>query len=238
LEQNSILEQNLIDIRRQIGLSALKSGRKPEDITLVGVTKTVGAERVREAAALGLTELGENKVQELLSKFEAVPDVRWHMIGRLQTNKVRYVIDKAVMIHSLDSLRLAREIDGRAAAKSLKMDVLIEVNIGGEPQKGGVPPSELREFADTISEFPALRLRGLMTITPYVENAELSRHFFKKMYQLFVDIERRKRHNVDSAAEAAPLFDTLSMGMTNDFAVAIEEGATMVRIGTGIFGVR
>jgi len=229
------ISENLAEIKSQIARAAAKSGRKPEEITLVAVTKTVGAARVNEAVSLGVTELGENRVQELLTKYDEVPGVSWHMIGRLQTNKVKFIIDKVRMIHSLDSLRLAEEISRRAAAASLTMDALVEVNIGGEAQKGGVAPAELGEFVEKAALLPAIRLRGLMTVAPVVVKSEESRHYFREMRHLFIDIRQKSRHNESNGKIR---FDTLSMGMTGDFAVAVEEGATMVRIGSGLFGAR
>lgn len=226
--------ERLADIRRRIAVAAQNSGRKASDITLVGVTKTVDAARVAEFVSLGGEALGENRVQELVAKAAQLKEMgmspQWHMIGRLQTNKVKAVVGLVVLIHSVDSLRLAREIDKRAADLGVRQDVLAEVNISGESTKAGLAPAEVAGFVKQLQEFPNIRLRGLMTLAPLVEHPEDSRYCFRKMKQLFIDISSFFKDN--------RYMDTLSMGMSGDFEIAIEEGANMVRIGTGIFGGR
>lgn len=224
------ISENVNDILKRIELSAKKSGRSLADITVVGVTKTVGVLRINELVSLGISNLGENKVQELLNKYDRVENVSWHMIGHLQTNKVKYIIDKTCLIHSVDSLKLAEEIQRRAEQKNLIKDVLIEINIANENTKYGVMPEAAEALAHEISKMKNVRLRGLMCIAPFVENSEQNRPYFIEMRNLFIDICGKIADNV--------YMDCLSMGMTNDFEIAIEEGSTMVRIGTGIFGAR
>ena len=210
------IQQNIAEVEKRVADAAARAGRKPEDVLLLAVSKTKPVEVIKEAVACGLTSLGENKVQEIMEKYEPMgPDVHWHLIGHLQTNKVKYIIDKVDMIHSVESLRLAEEINKRAAAKDLVMDVLVEVNMADEESKFGVKPEEVR---------------GLMTVAPFVENPEENRVYFRKMRELLVDMNGKKIDNIN--------MDTLSMGMTGDYEVAIEEGATIVRVGTGIFGER
>ena len=226
------IKQNLIDIQENIALAAHKSGRKPEDITLVGVTKTIPTKHIQEALTLGVTHFGENRVQELLPKYEFFGEKPplWHMIGHLQSNKVKSIIDKVELIHSLDSLRLAEEINKRAAQHNLKADVLIEINIAEEDTKQGVTVENANILLEQMTQLPNICTRGLMCIAPYVENSEQNRIYFEKMHKLFIDIQSRCLHNVDMRF--------LSMGMTGDYEVAIEEGANIIRVGTGLFGDR
>jgi pyridoxal phosphate enzyme (YggS family) len=217
-------------INEKIAAAARKSGRRPEDITLVGVTKTVGADSINEVVASGVTVLGENRVQEFLSKYEAVtPKPDWHIIGHLQTNKVKNIIDKVSMIQSVDSLRLAEEINKHAILAGKVMDILIEVNIEKENSKYGLHPEQLSAFIEKASLLSNIRLCGLMSIPPIQKNAEFSRKSFIKLERLFVDNQQKRVHNC---------WHTLSMGMSGDFCEAIEEGSTMVRIGTALFGNR
>lgn len=179
----------------------------------------------------GIRDFGENKVQELTEKYEVMPsDIKWHMIGHLQRNKVKYIVDKAELIHSVDSVRLAETISREAVKKEVTVDILIEVNVAEEESKFGLKTEEVVSMVEKIAEFPNIRIRGLMTIAPYVENSEENRTIFKKLRKLSVDIAEKNIDNVNMSV--------LSMGMTNDYEVAIEEGATMVRVGTGIFGER
>lgn len=224
------IKENLITIEENITAAAKKSGRRREDILLLAVSKTVDIPRMEEAKALGLIDMGENKPQEINRKFYEIEGIRWHQIGHLQTNKVKYVIDKVCLIHSVDSLKLAEEINKRAGAKGLVMDILIEVNIGGEEAKHGVPPDEAENLAVQISRLPNVRVKGLMTVAPFVEDPEDNRGYFRQMKKLFVDIMNKNYDNID--------MEYLSMGMTNDYIIAIEEGANIVRIGTGLFGAR
>ncbi len=208
----------------------VRSGRT-DDMTLIAVSKTHPAADIATLYESGVRDFGENKVQELVDKYEQLPkDIRWHLIGHLQRNKVKYIIDKVCLIHSVDSLRLAEEISREAVKKDLTVDILLEVNVAGEESKFGIRPEEAQELAERIAALPGIRIRGLMTIAPFVEDAEDNRKYFAKLKQLSVDIMRKNTHNVS--------MDILSMGMTGDFEVAIEEGATLVRVGTAIFGAR
>ena len=202
-----------------------------EDVTLIAVSKTKPVSMIEELLPLGVRDFGENKVQELTAKEEVLPkDIRWHMIGHLQRNKVKYVIDKACMIHSVDSLRLAQEISKEAVKHALVMPVLIEVNVAGEESKFGVSVEEAPSLVDALSQSPGIQVNGLMTIAPYVEDPEENRYVFRNLRKLSVDIREKNFDNVT--------MNVLSMGMTGDYEVAIEEGATHVRVGTGIFGER
>lgn len=224
------IKENLDLINEKITIAAEKSGRKREDVLLLAVSKTVDIPRIKEAVDLGLVDLGENKPQEINWKYFEIENVRWHQIGHLQTNKVKYIIDKVCLIHSVDSLKLAEEISKRAKAKDITMDVLVEINIAGEEAKSGVPLSEAEELAVEISKLDNIRVKGLMTVAPFVENPEDNREYFKQMKKLFVDIKEKNYNNID--------MQYLSMGMTNDYEIAVEEGANIVRIGTGLFGAR
>jgi pyridoxal phosphate enzyme (YggS family) len=196
----------------------------------VAATKTFGVETIKEAIACGITDIGENKVQELNEKYPYLRnEVEFHFIGHLQTNKVKYIIDKVKLIHSLDSIKLAEEIDKRAKQKSLIIDCLVEINIGGEESKYGIPPEEMHNFVKEMGKYDNIRIRGLMTIAPYLPPEEV-RPYFRKMKKLFEELKEIKQHNVQ--------VEFLSMGMSNDYWVAVEEGANIVRIGTSIFGQR
>ena len=208
----------------------MRSGRRPEDVTLMAVTKLHSVDEINEAVAAGATDLGENRVQELLEKYDAVRPVRWHLIGHLQTNKVKQIIDKVVMIHSVDSLHLAQEIDKRAAAAGIVMDILIEINSANEATKSGIDASELKDLAsEIVASCANVRVCGIMCIPPMGEDA---RPYFRAAKALF---DGMKEWNLD-AARFAPT--VLSMGMSGDFEEAIEEGATIVRVGSSIFGAR
>lgn len=225
------MEQNIAQVRQNIAQAAKKAGRNPEDILLLAVSKTKPVEQIKEAVSCGLTSLGENKVQEIMDKYEPMGEgIHWHLIGHLQTNKVKYIIDKVDMIHSVESIRLAEEIEKRAAAKNKVMDILVEINIAQEESKFGIPVNEVESFLQELSKFSHICIRGLMTVAPFVENPEENRLYFRKMRELLVDINAKKIDNIN--------MDVLSMGMTGDYMVAIEEGATIVRVGTGIFGER
>lgn len=207
-----------------------RSGRNPEDITLISVTKTHGAELINEAIDVGAKDIGENKAQELCNKYDDVKPVRWHFIGHLQTNKVKTIVDKVVMIHSVDSDKLASEIDKRAKSSGVVMDILVEINIGMEDSKSGATEEEARDLIKKIrDEYQNLRVRGLMCVPPITDNPENSRKYFKKLKDIFDSIKE---------LSGDENFDTLSMGMSGDYEVAIEEGATVVRVGTAIFGAR
>lgn len=227
----SVIAQNLEEVRNNIVKAAKKSGRMPEDVTLIAVSKTKPVSMLLEAYNAGCRDFGENKVQEILEKYEQMPpDTRFHMIGHLQRNKVKYIIDKVVLIHSIDSLRLAEEISKEAGKKQVEMDILIEVNVAGEETKFGTSQEETLSLIREITRLPRLNVKGLMTIAPYVENPEENRKYFTKLRQLAVDIMSQNIDNVK--------IEVLSMGMTGDYPVAVEEGATCVRVGTGIFGER
>jgi pyridoxal phosphate enzyme (YggS family) len=226
------IKLNLADIRVKIAAAAQKSGRTADEITLIGVTKTIDIDRIKIMRENGVTEFGENKVQEILAKYESFSNekVAWHMIGHLQTNKVKQIIDKVTMIDSVDTIKLAEEIAKKACQIGKTMDVLLEINIANEESKYGIAPDCAEKFALEASALEGIRIKGLMCVAPFVEKPEQNRGNFKLMKQLFIDIQA-KMHNNRTMSH-------LSMGMTNDYEVAIEEGATIVRIGTGIFGER
>ncbi|NLP29897.1 MAG: YggS family pyridoxal phosphate-dependent enzyme [Clostridiales bacterium] len=204
---------------------------KPDDVLLVAVTKTRSAEEINKAIDCGITDIGENKVQEILEKYDYVKPVRWHMIGHLQTNKVKYIIDKVSLIHSVDSLKLAKEINRRAGNKGITMDVLIQVNVAQEDSKYGIDAEEAVPLIEEIlKNYENIRVRGLMTIAPFEENPEDVRKYFKQLKALYDSCATIKHERLD--------FKYLSMGMTNDYEVAIEEGSNLIRIGTAIFGER
>lgn len=225
------LQENLMNIKKKISESAEKAGVDPNDINIIAVSKTKSPELIQKAVDCGVTLLGENKVQEAESKIDKVKgDVKWHMIGHLQRNKAKLAVELFSMIQSVDSLRLAKEINKRAEEINKVMDVLIQINIGNEPSKYGFDYDETVEAVEQISKLPFVKIKGLMTIAPFEENPEDVRIYFKKMNEMFKKIKQMEIENVD--------MDFLSMGMTHDYCVAIEEGSNMVRIGTGIFGER
>ena len=226
-----MIKENLQEIEKNILKACEKAGRKREEVTLIAVSKTKPVSMLEEVYEKGIRDFGENKVQEMCDKFEVLPkDIRWHMIGHLQTNKVKYLMDKAYLIHSVDSLKLANEIEKYASKCNKNMDILIEVNIAGEESKFGLAKEEVLALIQDIAKLPHLRIKGLMTIAPYVENPEDNRLYFRQIKQLSVDINNQ---NIDNVS-----MDILSMGMSGDYTVAIEEGATIVRVGTSIFGER
>lgn len=227
-----MISENMKHVQGRIEKACEKSGRKVEDITLIAVSKTKPIEALKEAYEAGARDFGENKVQELLDKIPQMPsDIRWHMIGHLQRNKVKYIIDKVYLIHSVDSLRLAEEISKEAVKHSLTANILVEVNVAAEESKFGVSLDEASGLVEEIAKLPGICIKGLMTIAPFVDNEEENRVYFQKLKQLSVDIMRK---NVDNRI----ISEELSMGMTGDYTVAVEEGATYVRVGTGIFGER
>ena len=226
-----MIRENLTDVERRIKEACLRCGREPSSVRLIAVSKTKPAEMIQEAIAAGILDFGENKPQELRDKYDILPkNLRWHMIGNLQRNKVKYVVGRAVMIHSLGSDELAESIEKEAEKKDLIMPVLAEVNMAGESSKSGLTPEETEAFLRRVSSMKHLKVKGLMTIAPMTEFPEENRVYFRELRNLAVDIDRKNIDNVD-------MYE-LSMGMTGDFEVAIEEGATMVRVGTGIFGAR
>mgnify|MGYP003288459849 CR=1 FL=1 len=226
-----MLASNLQEVESKIMEACKKVGRSREDITLIAVSKTKPVSMLKEIYDLGIRDFGENKVQELTDKEPQLPaDLRWHMIGHLQRNKVKQVIDKAVLIHSVDSVRLAKAIETEAAKKDINVHILLEVNVAEEDSKFGLKLNEVLPAVVEIATMPHVRIKGLMTIAPFVENPEENRTVFAQLQKLSVDIAEK---NIDNVS-----VDILSMGMTNDYQVAIEEGATMIRVGTGIFGER
>ena len=226
-----MIRENLEKVQNNISIACTKANRSANDVTLIAVSKTKPVELLQEAYDAGVRDFGENKVQEIMDKYDKLPsDIRWHMIGHLQRNKVKYIIDKVVLIHSVDSLRLAEEISKQAQKHNLTMPILIELNIGAEDTKFGTSLEEAIALVKEISLLPNIQIKGLMTVAPFVDDAEENRHYFNAMKHLSVDI---MKENIDNVC-----MDILSMGMTGDYEVAVEEGATMVRVGTGIFGLR
>lgn len=225
------IQENINAIIKEKDLAAGQAGRKGDDVLLVAVTKTRTPEEINEAIDCGITDIGENKVQEIVDKHDLVKPVRWHLIGHLQTNKVKYIIDKVCLIHSVDSLRLAREIDRRAAQKGLSMDILIQVNAAEEESKFGISREETRKLAEDILETcPHVRIRGLMHIAPFAPDPEEVRVYFRQVRELYDSLKEISHERLD--------FQYLSMGMSHDFATAIQEGANLIRVGTSIFGER
>ena len=226
-----LLIENLGQVEKRIEEACKKGKRKREEVTLIAVSKTKPVSMIETIYQAGVREFGENKVQELCEKYELMEiDIHWHMIGHLQRNKVRQVIEKAYLIHSVDSLRLAQQIEQEAAKLEKTVSILVEVNVAKEASKFGIMLEETENFLKEISAFKHISVQGLMTTAPFVENPEENRIYFRKLYQLSVDMKRKNIDNIN--------MQFLSMGMTNDFEVAIEEGANIVRIGTGIFGER
>ena len=226
-----MITENLEQVRKNIDEACRMAGRDPKEVTLIAVSKTKPVSMLKEAYDAGARCFGENKVQEIMDKHPQLPeDIQWHMIGHLQRNKVKYIVDKVSMIHSVDSLRLAQTIEQEAAKHNVCVPVLLEVNVAQEESKFGLKMDEVLPLIETIADFPHIKVQGLMTIAPYVENAEDNRDFFRQLKKLSVDIEAKNINKVSMSV--------LSMGMTGDYQVAVQEGATMVRVGTGIFGER
>ena len=226
-----MVRENLIKVQQKIDEACERSGRDPKEVTLIAVSKTKPIEMIEEAIDAGKTQFGENKAQEMKEKHDALPDdIKWHFIGHLQTNKVKYVVGRATLIHSVDSLHLAEAIEKESEKKNLVSDILIEVNVACEESKFGLKTDEVEKLVRDVAKLPHLRVKGLMTIAPFVENAEENRNIFRELKALSVDIAVK---NIDNIS-----MDILSMGMTGDYEVAVEEGATLVRVGTGIFGER
>jgi hypothetical protein len=226
-----MVEKNISEVKKRISEAAKAAGRDENEVTLIAVSKTKPVEMIKEAYDTGIRDFGENKVQEIMEKYPLLPsDIRWHLIGHLQTNKVKYIIDKVCMIHSVDSLKLAEEISRQAVKHNVTVDILIEVNVAAEESKFGVRPEDAIDLCRDISTLPGIRIRGLMTVAPFTSDPEENRPVFCALRQLFVDIDGK---NIDNVC-----MDCLSMGMSGDYTVAIEEGATFVRVGTSIFGQR
>ncbi len=226
------IKENIDEIIKRKNEAALRCGRNPEDITIIAVSKTVDASRAREAVLGGLENLGENKVQEIMNKYGELQDlqVKWHMIGHLQKNKVKYIIDKVHLIHSVESIELAAEINKRASQHNIISNILIELNIGEEESKFGLNEDTVYDFVGSLEQFENIRTMGLMTVAPYCENPEDVRWVFRKMKEISDKISSMNLKNTQ--------MKYLSMGMTNDFEIAIEEGSNIVRIGTAVFGKR
>ena len=226
-----MLKENLANVEKNIEQACKNAGRNRNEVTLIAVSKTKPVEMLQEIYDENIRDFGENKVQELCSKMEQLPsDIRWHMIGHLQRNKVKYIVGKVELIHSVDTYRLAEEINIQAKKQNVIVPILVEVNIAHEESKFGISAEDAILLVEEISRLENIRIKGLMTIAPYVENPEDNRLYFRKIKQLSVDITNK---NIDNVS-----MEILSMGMTGDYMVAIEEGATMVRVGTGIFGER
>lgn len=226
-----MIRENIEEVKEKIRLACVKSERDMNDVTLIAVSKTKPLPMLQEAYECGIRDFGENKVQELMEKIPAMPDdIRWHMIGHLQRNKVKCIVDKVYLIHSVDSLRLAEEISKEACKKNVCVNILVEVNVAEEDTKFGTTCEDAIALVENISRLPNLKIHGLMTIAPNVENEEENRIYFNRLKQLSVDIRSKNIDNV--------YMDVLSMGMTGDYQIAVEEGSTYVRVGTGIFGSR
>lgn len=227
-----MIRENMEQVQEQIAEACRRAGREKDEVCLIAVSKTKPVEMLEEAYAAGARDFGENKVQELLDKIPRLPeDIRWHMIGHLQRNKVKYIIDKVYLIHSVDSIKLAEEISKEACKHHITANILVEVNVAAEESKFGVSLEEAEALVEQIVVLPGICVKGLMTIAPFVENAEENRVYFQKLKQLLVDM-------IDKNTDNRIIGDVLSMGMTGDYTVAVEEGATYVRVGTGIFGER
>ncbi|MCH5268127.1 MAG: YggS family pyridoxal phosphate-dependent enzyme [Lachnospiraceae bacterium] len=226
-----MIRENLQEVENNIVAACERSNRNAGDVTLIAVSKTKPIAMIEEAISAGKKEFGENKAQEMKEKYDTLPkDVKWHFIGHLQTNKVKYVVGRAALIHSVDSLHLAEAIQRECEKREVQAEVLVEVNVAGEDSKFGVKPEETENLVREIAKLSRIHVCGLMTIAPFVENSEENRWIFRKLHKLSVDISSKNIDNID--------MNVLSMGMTNDYEVAVEEGATHVRVGTGIFGER
>ena len=221
---------NYQGVLKRLKSAAEKSGRDISEITLLAATKTVDADTINYAIEKGITHIGENRVQELISKHGLLRPAHSHFIGHLQTNKVKDIIDKVEMIESVDSIRLANEISKQAQKRGIVMDVLLEINIGGEESKSGFAHEDAEKAVGEIAKLDGIRVKGLMAIPPATDLPEESRKYFREMYKLFIDIRGK---NIDNSS-----MSVLSMGMSNDFDIAVEEGANLVRVGTSLFGRR
>ena len=226
-----MIKENVAEVEARIQAACERAGRRREEVTLIAVSKTKPVRDISEVMETGIKDFGENKVQEMCDKMEMIQQpLNWHMIGHLQRNKVKYIVDKATLIHSVDSLRLAQQISQEAQKKSVESNILIEVNVAEEESKFGLSTAEVIQMVEEISKLPSVHIKGLMTVAPFTDNPEENRPYFRNLKQLAVDIAEKNIDNVTMSV--------LSMGMTGDYEVAIEEGATMVRVGTGIFGAR
>lgn len=225
------ITENLSIVENKIAAACKRAGRERDEVKLIAVSKTQPVEAIREAIEYGINSFGENRVQELREKTEIIKDnLDWHLIGHLQTNKVKYVVGKVSLIHSLENIRLAEALDKEAAKLGITVDVLAEINVAKEASKFGVNPEDAENFIREVSKFPNINIKGLMTVAPYTDISEENRKYFRQLKKIMVDLNSKNIHNVS--------MNVLSMGMTGDYEVAIEEGATLVRVGTGIFGSR
>lgn len=226
-----MIKENLENVKNNIKKAALKVGRDEKEITLIAVSKTYPVSAIEELVSLGHMHFGENKVQELMSKIpDVTKDVSWHLIGHLQTNKVKYVVGNVKLIHSVDSVKLAKEIDKQSAKQNIVTDILLEVNIANEESKFGFTKEEVYNVLEELNALSNIKVKGLMTVAPYVLDPESNRPIFRELYNLSVDIRKQKLDNIS--------IEILSMGMSNDYEVAIEEGSNMIRVGTALFGKR
>jgi pyridoxal phosphate enzyme, yggS family len=225
------ITENLSMVENKIAAACKRAGRERDEVKLIAVSKTQPVEAIREAIEYGINSFGENRVQELREKTEIIKDnLDWHLIGHLQTNKVKFVVGKVSLIHSLENIRLAEALDKEAAKLGITVDVLAEINVAKEASKFGVNPEDAENFIREVSKFPNINIKGLMTVAPYTDISEENRKYFRQLKKIMVDLNSKNIHNVS--------MNVLSMGMTGDYEVAIEEGATLVRVGTGIFGSR
>ena len=225
------ITENLSIVENKIAAACKRAGRERDEVKLIAVSKTQPVEAIREAIEYGINSFGENRVQELREKTEIIKDnLDWHLIGHLQTNKVKYVVGKVSLIHSLENIRLAEALDKEAAKLGITVDVLAEINVAKEDTKFGVNPEDAENFIREVSKFPNINIKGLMTVAPYTDISEENRKYFRQLKKIMVDLNSKNIHNVS--------MNVLSMGMTGDYETAIEEGATLVRVGTGIFGHR
>ena len=225
------IADNLKIVQHRIQEALQKSDDPSKKVDLIAVTKTVPVSRIQEAVSEGITQIGENKVQEILAKFDEIDaQVKWHMIGHLQRNKVKYIIDKVSLIHSVDSVSLLQEINRRAEMNHHVMQCLLQVNVSGETSKYGVDPSEIDHILQAIERLQSVKIIGLMTMAPYFDNPEKSRDCFKRLHAIYQELKARELQQVE--------MKILSMGMSNDFEIAVQEGSTMVRIGSALFGER
>lgn len=221
------IAENIEKVRNDIKEACVRSGRNYDDITILGVTKTVGADDIMCAVNEGICDLGENRVQEFMDKYGKIPNVKWHIIGHLQTNKVKYIIGKTKLIHSVDSLKLAEEVEKLSKKANVTTDILIEVNISGEETKSGISKEEILPLLEKLDEFSFVKVKGFMTMAPKFASEDEIRQIFRNLYKIFVDISRKKYNNIS--------MEYLSMGMSSDYVIAVEEGANIVRIGSKIF---
>ena len=225
------ITENLSMVENKMAAACKRAGRERDEVKLIAVSKTQPVEAIREAIEYGINSFGENRVQELREKTEIIKDnLDWHLIGHLQTNKVKYVVGKVSLIHSLENIKLAEALDKEAAKLGITADVLAEINVAKEASKFGVNPEDAENFIREVSKFPNINIKGLMTVAPYTDISEENRKYFRQLKKIMVDLNSKNIHNVS--------MNVLSMGMTGDYEVAIEEGATLVRVGTGIFGSR